>query len=208
MDEELNIFDLNIVRAERIRQLLEVIDFDDFIYINDEIIQETTYRELERYTLNFRPKTKKRQYAIDPIQIVQLKLVPYKGTKALYIKGLARNTESKKKYDTQLFFSGIEYENEDTDSNVTFTASDENVYHMKPIDLGANDVRTRCNCLDYYHRFAYYNYNDGSIFGKKPKPYIRKTTNRPPVNPEHVPGICKHIIKTIAALHHAKMVKG
>lgn len=190
------------MRGARMLQILDEHNND----ITDQI-DETTYQELERKTHAFVPKTKKRQYATDPIQIVQLKIIPYIGTKALYIKGLARNPTSGKKYDTQVFFSQVEYENENTPENITFMANDQKEYNIQPIDLATNNIRVRCNCLDFYHRFALWDFNDGSIFGAKPKPYRRKTVHYPPVNPQQTPGVCKHIIKTITALQHAKMVK-
>lgn len=200
MEKEFKLTEMAIIRGTEMVSLLSQI-------ISEEILDETSYNELERLTLAFDPSSKKRQHAIDTVQITQLKIVPYVGTKSIFIKALVRNTDGGHKYDSQVFFSGVNFDKEDNDTNVSFTASDGKIYHIKPIRLSENNIRVRCNCLDFRHRFAYYNFNDGSLWGRKFPPYHRKTDTRPPVNKNKTPGVCKHLIKTIMALKEAGLVR-
>ena len=49
------------------------------------------------------------------------------------------------------------------------------------------------NCADFFFTFAWYNYHNAHcLYGPAPRPYQKKT-NRPPRNPQGIPGVCKHI---------------
>lgn len=93
------------------------------------------------------------------------------------------------------------------DQLVTLKASDGKDYHIQPIDLSDNIVRVRCDCLDFYFRFAPWDFSNDDLFGPKPKPYVRKTTHYPPVNPTRSPGICKHVMKLVLALRDKNLLK-
>lgn len=95
----------------------------------------------------------------------------------------------------------------EADQTVTFKASDGKDYHIQPIDLSDNIVRVRCDCLDFYFRFAPWDFSNDDLFGPKPKPYVRKTTHYPPVNPTRSPGICKHVMKLVLALRDKNLLK-
>lgn len=168
------------------------------------LAEESTAAELERKTRAFRPLTKKRQFAVDPIKIVNLDITPYLGTKMLLFRGLATSSKGGGRYKTVVSFTKVKFEPESTNTNVTFTASDGEEYNIQPIKLSVNNVKVRCQCLDHYFRFATWNFNDKSIYGRAPKPYRRKTPpppiGRPWANPSRTPGLCKHILKTIQAL--------
>lgn len=57
-----------------------------------------------------------------------------------------------------------------------------------------NYVRVRCSCKDFRFRFAWEDRDNQCLFGGPPAKYTPKPgSNRPPVNPNHVPGICKHL---------------
>lgn len=167
-------------------------------------LQETPYRDLERNIVTGFPDTTKRQHATDPVQIVQLNLFPSVQSNNLMVRSLARS--GGKKYTPEVLLLDVEYQPEDSDENITFKANDGDEYHITPVNLRQNDCKVRCDCLDFHFRFAYWNHNDGSLYGGPPPRYVRRTTNRPPVNPSRVPGICKHVIKTIMALAEAGLV--
>ena len=76
--------------------------------IIEQLNEESTYQDLETKTLAFIPPTRKRQYAVDPIQIAQMKLIPYRSSNALQVNGLANSAG--KKYDTIMLFSDVIYE--------------------------------------------------------------------------------------------------
>lgn len=172
--------------------------------LNDlELFEQSTYTDLEQNVLNYIPVSKKRQNAVDPIRIVSMELLPFLGTKNLNVKTLASSDGTN--YSPTIIFNRVEFENEDLPENVTFKAKDGNEYHIKPLNLADHTVRVRCNCLDFHYRFAFYNAKDKSLIGSAPKPYQRKT-NRGPVNPQQVPGVCKHLIAMTKALKHSGIV--
>ncbi len=175
----------------------------------EEAIEErSTYQDLERSTIAAFPRTRRRQHATHPVKIVRTDFTPYLGTNNLLVRGQARSgTYNNVYYKPMLFFNAVEYEEEESNENVTFKASDGNDYNMQPIDLSGNVVRVRCDCLDFYFRFAPWDFSNDDLYGPKPKPYVRKTTTRPPVNPTRSPGVCKHIMKLVLALRDARMLK-
>ena len=116
-----------------------------------------------------------------------------------------KNNDGGKTYDAAIMFDKVDYEDEDTNANITFTASDGEEYHINKLKARGNEVKVKCTCMDFYYRFALWNFNDGSLYGKKPPPY-RKTTDRPPVNPQRTPGLCKHLMKLATALHQSNML--
>ena len=60
------------------------------------------------------------------------------------------------------------------------------------------------NCADFFYTWAYYNAKSGRcLYGPLPKTYVRKTQTRPPRNPLHVPGVCKHIFNAWAILRNS-----
>lgn len=75
-----------------------------------------------------------------------------------------------------------------------FTATDGNTYYASYDRATTLDVQVRCTCKDFRWRFAYYNSGDGSLYGDPPDSYVSQT-DRPPVNPNNTPGVCKHLIK-------------
>ncbi|QPB08509.1 SWIM-type zinc finger protein [Vibrio phage Va2] len=54
-------------------------------------------------------------------------------------------------------------------------------------------VLLRCSCPDFRFTFMYPDYDKKSLQGRR-IPYQRKTTTRPPRNPDDIPGVCKHLI--------------
>jgi hypothetical protein len=151
------------------------------------------------------PDTTKRQNATSEVAISNMVYIPYIGTKMLHIKAVASSNSHQ--YQVSMQFTNVVFDGADTEENVTFTASDNTEAHIQPIDLANNNVKVRCTCLDFYHRFANYNSQDKSLVGRAPPVYVRKTTTRPPVNPTRVPGMCKHLLKLVDDLRNTGMVK-
>ena len=74
--------------------------------------------------------------------------------------------------------------------------------YMKPINLNIKPVKVRCDCHDFRWRFAYYDDLHHSLYGATPPPYTPVPgSTRGPVNPRHLPGVCKHIMATFNALN-------
>lgn len=199
--------DFKIIRGARILQQIanEGIEWDE------EPLEErssSTYQDLERRAISAFPRTRKRQHVVHTIQIPQVQFTPYIGTRNLLVRGQARSgTYNNVTYKPMLFFNEIQYEEESTNQNATFKATDNKDYHVQPIDLSDNVVRVRCDCLDFYFRFAPWDFSNDALFGPKPKPYVRKTRHYPPVNPTRSPGICKHVMKLALNLRDARLLK-
>lgn len=155
------------------------------------LLEASTYSDLQSNTVdssNF--STKKRQYATDPVDIVDYKLIPYTSSKKMLAKMTA--SSDSKKYDLNINFQSIKFVGTKREG-VQFTGADGQTYFVKPVDLDNVYVKVRCTCLDFYWRFAYYDKKDSSLFGQGPKPYVKKT-DRKPGNINKVPGLCKHLM--------------
>ena len=175
--------------------------------------EASTYQSLEQRTVAGFPNTTKRQYAVQPVQIVRMEFVPFVPTGNLRCDAVARSnnpeqrTPGGKTYNPQVLFNDVEYQEEDSNENVTIKVVGGNELFVVPIDLSQNTCKVRCDCLDFYHRFAEYNFSDDSLYGSKPPAYQRKTTTRPDANPTKTPGICKHVMKTILSLRDSGLIK-
>jgi hypothetical protein len=186
--------EFRIIRGERLLQAI----------LEEEQLDEKSFTGLQQSTIRFQPPTKKRQYATGPIKIAQMQLIPAVPSRILKVEAVAQSEQ--KTYDPVLQFSQIDFDEEDTDQNVTFMGSDGEQYHIVPISLMKQNVQVKCTCLDFFYRFASYNFVDGSLYGQKPPPYRRKTMTRPPANILKIPGLCKHLIKTGEALKQSGLV--
>lgn len=82
-------------------------------------------------------------------------------------------------------------------------------YTVDPISADQTDVKVACTCLDFRFRFAYYNNNDGSLYGNPPPPYVKSPGSiKGPANPKRTPGVCKHILALFQHLQHMGVIRG
>lgn len=153
---------------------------------------ESSAQDLYRSAVQAFPNTRKRQHATDPIVIKELRWTPFVGTKTLFIKSLAQSEN--KEYGPSILFKGVNYNLDE----VKITASDGIDYKFGKLSLENTDVLLRCPCLDFHWRFNYYNHLDRSLYGNKRKKY--ESHGGPPANPLELPGMCKHLMKTMKAL--------
>lgn len=165
--------------------------------------EQSSYNDLYADIQRGFPKTRARQYATQTIAVQNLKYVPV--TRGLNVQATVRSNQ--REYDPQIQFLGVKFIPPSATST-TFMGSDGQERSVEPIDLTKSNVKVRCNCLDFYFRFATWNYNDSSLWGRKP-PLYRKVpgSNRPPVNPMRVPGVCKHIIRLVEHLQQIGIVR-
>lgn len=180
----------HLIRGARINQQLEQLD-------------EATYAELERNTMKFVPPSEKRQWVVNPIQVTKLELTPARESQNLIIKSEVNSNGNL--YTPSMVFDGVIFDDSDQDNNVSFIGSDKEEHHIEPIKLTQQNVKVACNCLDFYWRFSTQNHANNSLNGNPPPPY-QKTTDRPPVNPQNVPGVCKHLLKLVIQLKDAGLV--
>lgn len=168
-------------------------------------IKESNLNQLYDSTVRAFPKTTKRQYAIDEIKIVGLSWVPYKGIRTLFIKGLAKNESKGTDYRPMILFKGVNYLESRVSSGVEIIASNGRNYFFEKLDLN-NDVVLRCDCPDFRWRFNFEDYKDRSLYGVVRKKYEAKV-NPGSSNPLELPGMCKHLIKLVHALHNSGIME-
>lgn len=163
---------------------------------------ETSLTNLYRSTVDAFPKTLKRQNSIDSIVIENLNWVPFLGVKTLFIKGIAKNEG--KKYDSIILIKNMIFEEKQGKNIIKIKMSDGKEYYVKKVNIEENNVSVRCNCEDFYWRGNYANSLDKSLYGRKRSKYESKT-NRPMVNPNNSPMMCKHLIKLTKILKESNL---
>lgn len=166
-------------------------------------LDEAPYAELERNTMQFIPPSEKRQFAVNPIQIQKVELIPHAPSNALEARGAAMSNNNQ--YQPIIFFLEVEYQDEDTPENITFMGADGEEHHVAPISLRTNNCKVRCTCLDFRWRFAMHNQKTDTLHGPGPDLY-QKVSNRPPNNPRGVAGLCKHLLKLAIELRNSGIV--
>lgn len=184
------------LRGQRIQDQL-----DEAARLDEVSTQQQLVTNIERVW----PQTRKRQNATNEVNITKLEYIPYIGTKLLHVR--SQSVSNGHPYQQALQFVNVAFEDADTPENATFKATDGTDAHVQPIVLSNTNCKCRCNCMDFYYRFAAYNAQDRSLVGRAPKPYIRKTETRPSVNPDQVPGMCKHLLKLTETLRQNGLVK-
>lgn len=188
-----------LIRGKRIQQQIES--------EQERLDEDSSFIQLSR-NIERSFNTTKREHSTQPIHLQEINFIPYVEDMKLMVDAVAsseqRNVGSKE-YDVKIMFSDVIFEKEDTGQNVTLMASDGETYNIMPIKLIKSNIKVNCTCMDFRWRFSMWNHKDGSLYGDPPPPY-KKKTNRPPVNPDKVPGVCKHLLKTVEAMQDSKLV--
>lgn len=140
---------------------------------------------------------------------VKVRVKSYEAIPAVGDKQLQFNFDTSstgKTYKTTIVFEGVEFRSEETSTTVTVKGADGSDYFIEPLSYSQMDVKVRCECLDFYYRFAAWNQQKNSLFGDAPQPYVKKT-NRPPVNPKKESGLCKHLMKAVDHLGTLRILR-
>jgi len=77
---------------------------------------------------------------------------------------------------------------------------------IRRLSIYRHKVQVRCGCKDFYFRFGWYLKTNNAFYGSGPKPYQRKTTWWPSVNPQKIPGMCKHLWNVVYTLSNSKYI--
>lgn len=179
--------ELKVLRGQRLLQWLE---------------EDSTYNQLDTNIRRGFPNTTKRQNATGPVAINRLEYIPYEDGQ---LRVQAQAASGGNQYEPIIMFRDVQFEPENLPTNVTFRATNGQEYHIQSIPLAQSNVRVRCTCLDFYYRFSSWNASDNSLAGAAPQPYLPKG-ERPPANPQQVPGVCKHVIKVVDRLRQSRIV--
>jgi hypothetical protein len=154
---------------------------------------ESSINDLYNSAVAAFPKTTLRQHAVDPIKIAELSIVPFKGMKTIYFKGLAQNEN--RAYNPIILFKTVQYDSQ-SPNTIRIVADDGSVYVLDKLSPAANEVAVRCNCADFRWRFNYYDFLDHSLYGRKRAKYEGNYR----INPKEMPGMCKHLMSLTRAL--------
>ena len=165
------------------------------------LLQESSLNDLYQSAVEAFPRTTKRQHATQPIKIVELTWVPYRGVKTLFVKAMARNED--RVFNPIIVFKKVHYLES---GSITLKDKNGQQYFIEQLSLQNNDVLVRCQCKDFRWRFNYYDHIDRSLYGSKAAKYEAKGV-RPPANPMEMPGMCKHCMKMMEVLREAGIVK-
>lgn len=173
------------------------------IEIEDLLFETSTTHQLKSNTKVFFGPERERKAA--SIQVTNVEYVPAVGEGILTVKAKARG--SKEDYDLTMQFSRVKFvQDENTQHAIALPVTGQDQMYIMPLKARENDVQVRCTCLDFYWRFAMHNNKDDSLLGQPPQPYVKKT-NRPPLNPDKIPGTCKHLDKLTQYITMERILK-
>jgi len=146
-----------------------------------------------------------RKQSAGRVQVVKMVFLAYPNQNAVAVGATTRS--SAKQYETKIYFDDVTFlgEEDDQTGSVSFKTADGQEYFIEPISYTGTDAKVRCSCLDFHYRFSVWNDAEGSLLGKSPEPYI-KVTDRPPVNPDRIAGLCKHLMKLAEKLKQERIL--
>ena len=166
------------------------------------ILNETEYGVLLGNTLN--NFVSQRNISANKVKINRTIFIPSFDDDTLEIRATTNTLQQR--YRTCMMFDDVQFLDLPGRGSVTIVGSDSRQYYLNKIPLNQVDVKVKCSCLDFYWRFSSFNHKDDSLIGDPPPPYVKRS-NRPPVNPAKVPGVCKHVIKLTTQLMTQKLFK-
>lgn len=139
---------------------------------------------------------------VDIIPNVSAKLITFR----FRVKSVQRRNEG---YNVWLQFYNVQYSDHplsSTSIKIVDKSTNKPLYfeRISLVDVSKkNYVRVRCSCQDFRFRFAWEDRAVKALYGGVPKSYQRKPgSTRPPVNPDHIPGMCKHIFECARTIEH------
>lgn len=149
-----------------------------------------TVDELVTNTYNLLPDAIMKGRTAQGMKIIDFKVQNSPGVKTKKIFATIRSQERPVAYTMILEFNGLE----DPENTI--------------VDLDTVKFKCRCSCHNFYFMWGYWDKQVGALSGPNQKKYVRKTTTRPEVNPKHLPGMCKHIVRLLISMRTDKLVKG
>lgn len=154
-----------------------------------------TAKSLFQSTIKFKPWRKKYSKCGN---IKMAKPIPYRGTASVLFNALIKGvTQYPDDHRVVIMFSGLKFAKEPFKDCIDIEYKG-HIYYIEKPSLNKTTIRVRCSCKDFYFCFSLWDYLQRAIVGPKPKAYKRKTPppsqgGRPYVNPEKIPGLCKHV---------------
>jgi hypothetical protein len=165
-----------------------------------ELFEDQTIPQLKQSIERGFPDTKKRQHAVGEVRVVDNRYTPFTSASVLRVDSHVASN-SGRRYNQFVDLENVSYDLHSAEGNVPVSATDHHEYYIKPVELNTTNVKVFCNCKDYQMRFAFYNIQNNCHIGPPPKQYSKVAgSDRGPVNPLKVPGLCKHLIKVVNIL--------
>ena len=128
----------------------------------------------------------------EPRKVQVTNVTPLIGVKSLSVRGQAMG---EKLYPVVATFYNVDYSLEKDDAHPLRVVVEEGrTAWMQPISQTNNPVQVRCQCPDYRHTYAHWNKGQKVLAGRAFPHYERKTAHMLERNPNHVPGVCKHLV--------------
>ena len=124
------------------------------------------------------------------MQVLNYKVSNFIGTKTRKVFSAVKSQENPVAYTQILEFNNLD----DPEADI--------------VDLDKVKFKCRCSCRNFYFMWGYWDKQNNALSGPSQKKYTRKTLTRPEVNPSHLPGMCKHIIRLLIVMKENKVVKG
>jgi len=136
------------------------------------------------------------------VQVKGLEYIPMVQEGMLQVRANTYSQPGTGPYQSVIVLNNLQYINEDTfnqanetgENTFEFTSTNGTDFYIQYENNSTVDVKVRCTCEDFRWRFAAYNHGDASLQGDPPDAYVKKT-DRPSVNPNNTPGVCKHLVK-------------
>jgi hypothetical protein len=166
------------------------------------LLSEITVSQVNQNNITGFPTTKKRQHITNTVNARGLKFTPYTQTNNLKVEADTQSSGGQH-YKTDIQFDDVQYVD---DGGIAIKCDDNEIHNIIPLNARHNDIHLSCDCLDFYYRFATFHFNNNSLEGTPPPPYIKKT-NRPPVNPNKSLGGCKHLIALADKLTQLRILR-
>ena len=133
-------------------------------------------------------------------------VVPYMGTHSFLISLRAWGVTQSSLHKVTLLFHDVDIVKENPNSTDYFMCQYDGVtYWVHKLDKYRNPLTSRCSCADEFFTWALWKFNNGCLYGSKPRPYQRKTTTYPERNPKHIVGCCKHVYNAWSILRNSGM---
>lgn len=132
---------------------------------------------------------------------------PVISSRDFYVSAQSQGSSRNVLYKTGVRFLGVDY------------VSVKDAQHPVPIHLGSGEykfceqlsinhrVMVRCSCDDFYFMWHWWDANNKALLGRRPPKYVRKTDHLPERNPDHAPGLCKHLVKLVMKLSQEGIIR-
>lgn len=167
--------------------------------LNKKVEPRLTLRDL----MESAEKTRKKMNKSGTVKVLNMK--PLVGNDSLTINAEAYGT---RKYPMTMTFFNIDYSEEQTrDYPLAVTPQKGTRFYMPQLDEDTLPVQVRCQCPDFRFTWAEWDKKEHSLSGRNFPRYRRKTENRPERNPDHAPGLCKHLYGLVERLKRDRIMK-